>query len=577
MRSRAWTLLARTIAIVIAIAAAIDPAVTSNRPAKPIVAVVATHSHDSAFARRIANGLAKQFTVVRAPLSAANATVFVGDDVPERADVASPVFAVFSDRTGPTVTIERVSAPATAPLAARVRVISLAHVTGARGHTLELSLYADQVVLDRATRAIRSDDERVQVPLTLVPTAAGATPLRIHASLGGGDTANADIGVDVRDTRWAVLVYDARPSWMSTFVRRALEHDPRFVVTSRVVTSRGVSTDVGQPPARLDDIAALQAFDAIVVGAPDALGDRDVQGVESFLRRRAGSVVMLLDHRAPGAYERLLGVDAWSSDSTGKAESIVATDSMRSAELTWPTRFPSGATALALTRGASPQPIVWSVPVGAGRLIVSGALDAWRFRDPSVASFDRFWQSLVADAAAAAPAPVAVSAMRTVASPGERVEMTALVRDAAVAATKQEPAGVSAALVTDARATPIRIYSGDRAGSFHGVVRAPATPGLYRLAVAANGARGDAALMVRGDAAQPSPEAPDLVRAWAESRGGAAISAADVGSLGTRLLATIHPADRRMTWHPMRSAWWILPFAALLSLEWWLRRRRGLP
>jgi hypothetical protein len=27
--------------------------------------------------------------------------------------------------------------------------------------------------------------------------------------------------------------------------------------------------------------------------------------------------------------------------------------------------------------------------------------------------------------------------------------------------------------------------------------------------------------------------------------------------------------------HPMRSTWWIVPFAACLSGEWWLRRRQG--
>ena len=32
----------------------------------------------------------------------------------------------------------------------------------------------------------------------------------------------------------------------------------------------------------------------------------------------------------------------------------------------------------------------------------------------------------------------------------------------------------------------------------------------------------------------------------------------------------------RVEGRPMRSAWWILPFAACLSAEWWLRRRRGL-
>jgi len=28
--------------------------------------------------------------------------------------------------------------------------------------------------------------------------------------------------------------------------------------------------------------------------------------------------------------------------------------------------------------------------------------------------------------------------------------------------------------------------------------------------------------------------------------------------------------------HPMRSTWWILPFAFCLSAEWWIRRRQGL-
>jgi hypothetical protein len=52
--------------------------------------------------------------------------------------------------------------------------------------------------------------------------------------------------------------------------------------------------------------------------------------------------------------------------------------------------------------------------------------------------------------------------------------------------------------------------------------------------------------------------------------------AADAGSLASKLVSAIHPADRRMTWHPMRSAWWIVPFVLALSGEWWLRRRRGL-
>jgi hypothetical protein len=38
----------------------------------------------------------------------------------------------------------------------------------------------------------------------------------------------------------------------------------------------------------------------------------------------------------------------------------------------------------------------------------------------------------------------------------------------------------------------------------------------------------------------------------------------------------VRVVPRAETWHPMRSAWWIIPFALALSGEWWLRRRRGL-
>ena len=78
----------------------------------------------------------------------------------------------------------------------------------------------------------------------------------------------ADVLIDVREQRWAILFYDPRPSWMSTFVRRAIARDPRFAVTSRVVTSRNISTDAGQPPASLDDLATLELFDVGWLPAP---------------------------------------------------------------------------------------------------------------------------------------------------------------------------------------------------------------------------------------------------------------------------------------------------------------------
>jgi hypothetical protein len=575
---RALQLVLRGMAIAIAIAALIDPAITSRRAERPAVAIVAASERDSSLALRVASALEKQFIVVRAPFAGAAASVIVGDNLPPNAsDLAGPAFAVLADRSGPTVTLENVESPATSPATARVPIVATAHVTAARGRVLDVSLRAGGLVVDRASRAIRSDDERVSVPLAFVPTAAGAARLRVSATLGG-DSATADVAVDVRDTRWAVLFFDARPSWMSTFVRRAIERDPRFVVTSRIVTSRNVSTDAGVPPARLDDLTALGLYDAVVIGAPEALADRDVSGLDAFLRRRGGSVVLLLDRRAPGPYERLADVTTWTNDSTGKAEAIGAgatADSMRAAELLWPARLPDGADVVASTRAAAAHPVVWKSPVGAGRVIVSGALDAWRYRDRSVSSFDRFWQTLIAGAAADAPPPLAVATTRRVVRPGEKVRVTSMLRDAVFSTASPLRVSANASIRATASTTPVRLWPGDRVGMFEGSLRAPATPGQYRLTIAANGAHADVPIIVATGATRPSPATPDLVRAWVASRGGVAVPATEISSLAPRLSGAIHAADRRTMWHPMRSAWWILPFALALSAEWWLRRRRG--
>jgi hypothetical protein len=204
-------------------------------------------------------------------------------------------------------------------------------------------------------------------------------------------------------------------------------------------------------------------------------------------------------------------------------------------------------------------------------VIVSGALDAWRFRDRSVSSFDRFWQTLIAGAATSAITSISVTTANGVVRPRERVPVSAYVRDAALSTVLPVKASANAALVSS-----VRLWPSERVGMFRGDLRAPAEPGAYRLTVAAFGARTDVPIVVAADAARPTPESPDLLRAWVESRGGAAIGATDIGSLAPRLVAAIRPANRRTRWHPMRSAWWILPLALALAVEWWLRRRRGL-
>ena len=573
----------RVAAAAIAVAGFVDPALTSNRANMPSVAVVVGDpASDSLLAENVARALSKQFVVTRGAYSGADATVLVGNRLASDARAAAgPTFAVFADRRA--ASIEYLDAPATAPLGSRVPVVAGVRAAGSRGRTLDVTLRAGALVVDRASRSIASDDEHVSVPLAFVPPAAGAAPLRVSAMIRDTrDSAVADVAVDVRDERWSVLFFDPRPSWMSTFVRRAIERDPRFVVTSRIVTSRGLSADAGRPPARLDDLAALKLFDAVVVGAPESLTERDVSGLDAFMRRRGGSVVLLLDRRAQGPYERLIGAPL-ASDSGARPVSVVAggdTTGLRASEIVYPRRPLPGASPVAVIAHARADSMngraaLWRTPIGAGRVIVSGALDAWRFRDETLSAFDHFWQVAVADAASAAPEPVEVRVSRPVARAGDRVEVNVVVRDAALSASPTPRAALSASLVADSLNTAVRFWPSGAPGEFRGEVRAPRA-GVYRVVVTSDGARGEAPLVARADAARPTPDDRDLIDAWVAARRGRAIASSQLGELPPALIDAIRPVARAEVWHPMRSPWWILPFALLLSAEWWARRRRGL-
>ena len=104
---------------------------------------------------------------------------------------------------------------------------------------------------------------------------------------------------------------------MATFVRRALEADARFVVTSRVATSRGTpAVTAGEPPAALSALPSLELFHTVIVGAAGELTADDETGLSRFMRERGGTVVLLLDqpdsrNHSP-ALRSLTGVGQWT-------------------------------------------------------------------------------------------------------------------------------------------------------------------------------------------------------------------------------------------------------------------------
>ncbi len=133
------------------------------------------------------------------------------------------------------------------------------------------------------------------------PLATGARALRIEVLPFEGERTTVDnhidAGVQVAAARAPVLVFDARPSWSSTFVRRAIEDDARFIVGYRARLAPSLSA--GTANGRLD-AAALDLAAVVVIGGPDAL-DLGRCGAARAIRQRAGR------HADPARRTRALG------------------------------------------------------------------------------------------------------------------------------------------------------------------------------------------------------------------------------------------------------------------------------
>jgi hypothetical protein len=524
--------------------------------------------------------LSRRFTVVQGESDAASATVLVGETVPRELTAArSPSFAIFPTDTRPAVRFTLLDVPETVPLNSRVPVDVRLTVVGAAGRQVEVDLSINGAVVNHSSTSVRSDSSIVMLQPTVMPE-AGTHVLHAKARLTGGaalDSATAV--VDVRSGRLPVLFFDARPSWTSTFVRRSLDQDARFSVTHRMLTSRGVSNTSGPAPASLRDVEPLDGFSTILVGAPDQLSERDVAGLEEYMRRRGGRVVLLMEGRSSPSIDRLSGVPRWRSVQLAAPAAI--TDGagramLRGREFYWPAAMPIDAAlhALNVARDSTQRVLIWGVPVGAGELTMSGAVDAWHHRDDPD-GFDAFWPSLVTGLALAAPEPFDANLSSRHLAPGQPATIHLRVRDVLLAADDNQRSQVRATLVSATDSAFVRLWPDRLPGTFTGSFVAPRDSGLHRLVVTSGTERAEVSLVVRPGVRSSASDERPLVQAFVSSRNGTSLDEADMSRLPDLIMSAVEPVSRVESWHPMRSSWWIVPFALLLGLEWWGRRRNG--
>jgi hypothetical protein len=565
-RALRWT------AIAIAIVAAIDPPVTLAGRGRSRVAIVTPDpTVDAARTTRetLTDLLRPEFDLVSGPDGTADAAIVIGTDYLESPPAdRQRVFTITLPPTSRDTNV-RVSAgraPRTAPPGTLIHIevdVDGANVSGATS-TISVRSGSSAVEVGRASHSWTSNGERWRAALDVTPTDQPPWRFRVEVPATAGEKTVADNIADVLVAAaepFDIIVYEPRLSWAGTFVRRALEHDPRFSVAPTSFPARG---------NRLPTIADKTR--AVVVGGLDRMTAADAAALMRFMNEQGGTVVLLPDSRAD-----LQTVSRWLPVPDSKEVLLErptrlsvgsALPAIQASELLTFERTPAS---LALATTGSSAPAVAVLPVGAGQLLISGALDAWRFRANDNDAFDRFWQSAVGGLAAAVQPAIDVEIVPAVVPPDAKAAVLVRVRRAALRVSADTPLPVSA---TSSTGDVVRLWPGDEPDTFHGSFTAPGKAGNHRIVVTANSQSGAGTFLVTGGARAARPAGPPL-SLLAESRGGQDIAVRDVATMAKTLRQSIASPTVRVERRPMRSAWWLVPFAACLGGEWLLRRRRG--
>lgn len=580
----------RTVAILIAVLGVLDPPVERSRPRPAAVRfelAVSPGADARQRAQAVRDRLARELRdlVVTSSTRDPDAIVVVGDDLPESLPTGRVPISTVSLATAaaPNVRIVRVGDPPPAALRQSIPIDAEFEAIGMSGVTSVFTVSDGGAVVARTEHRWTTDRERHRPRFAYAPAGPGLHVVRVagqplDAERSAADNAaDAALLVDGRPLR--VLALDPRPSWNATFVRRALEADPRFDVESIGRSSRGVTVRTRNAPPAIG-AAALDEFDAVIAGAPENLRREEVDALSRFARQRGGAVVFLPDRRPSGAYAGLLPAEGFEEVLVETPVRLggIAPAVVRASELLVARAARPGAGAVAaIERSGRAAPVSVSWTHGAGRMILWGALDAWRYRADDGDGFARFWQAAMADLAAGAPARVTVSAAPRIAAVHERIVVRAALRPTEYAAAngRIELPPVSASIVSaDGRARAVRLWPTAEVGVFEGHARASGA-GVHEVAVTAGSQAGRTSVLVTDGPRRTFEPDVGAFRLIAESTGGVYVSEEDVQPL-VRHLRGLAGASERSWSRPMRSPWWFLPFAAGLSAEWALRRRKGL-
>jgi hypothetical protein len=566
-------------AVGIAIAGVADPACVRRERAPLALELTTVPSSDPDFPRagrlreRVMAALGDRGAVD--PAAAPQAVIAIGDAPPVDPQSA-PVFALAIQQEPQSTSILDLRVPGNAALGQAVSVSASIRARGLAGRATSFDLQLGGAVVATVGHRWTAEEELFEPRFACAPPVAGVHRLRLVVRTEGvGAASVADAVVVTRERTLRLLAYESRPSWPLAFVRRSLEGDALFEVSASSRTSRGPATTSNEGLFSLDRLD-VDLFDAILVGALDALTEPELGVLERFTSVRGGTLILLPDRRVSERLGRRFGIPRSEEALVEAPLELRGPMPLRAAELLLLPEEETGVQVLASARrGSLDRPVIVTTAHGNGRVLFSGALDAWRYRGEGSKDFDRFWRAVAADAALASPPRVAVSVVPPIVRRGEEVMVSVDLRATEIlqeGRTRTSPL-VSAILAgAGGRPERIRLWPGTRPGAYEGRLRAP-RDGSYTVAASIEGASAEAPLLVASDVVRPARDRSAALTHAARASSGAVLS--DPAEL-PGALASLEPRAVEKTGRPMRSPWWVIPFALLLCTEWGLRRRSGL-
>jgi hypothetical protein len=575
----------RWLAVAIAIAAVWDPAMSMSRLHGPLVAETVSVAPSRALAaaqlqRQVQRDL-DQAGFDTTSSGVPDARVVIADRAPHELTTDVPVWAVNMAQDGPpNVRISRTSTADVRVPGQAVEVRFVIDGVGVRGATTDVQLEQDGIPLASAPHVWQTQEESWSAVLRYLPPLEGAQTISLRAIPLATETTTADNTVAVRlpgmRSAVRVLSYDASVSWPATFVRRSLEGEPAFSLSTLQRASEGVATRAGGPPDLFSE-ATLAPYDEVIVGGPEQLTSRQLAILRWFTEVRGGVVVWIADGRPSGGYASLLGATRFDQRVLESPVSLNTGDDtmLRASELIITRQLPNAIRKLATVEPEA-DAAVFAARRGEGAAVFFGAVDAWRFRAANHEGFARFWRRTLLELGLTVPSRLSVEVEPSLARVGERVRIRARLRGTELSGGEAVTSGISARAVGPAQhvEASVRLWPTVEPGVFEGEWVVPAA-GEYDISVSSGDSQADAVLAGSADVPRGGDADPEGLALLARGSGGEMRSPAQTAGLVSAMRSKL-PARRTVfRVHPMRSAWWVLPFVAALCLDWGWRRMHG--